>query len=66
MAIRISATPTILREEEGTFITLTLTSSEPVPPTGLVITVDSGVPNALGQFDVFATEFNNETTSLEP
>ncbi len=59
MAIGITATPTVLNEEQGTFVTLTLTSTDPVPAAGVDVTVDSGVENALGQFDVFATEFTN-------
>ncbi|MGF1676337.1 MAG: hypothetical protein ACFCUV_22025, partial [Rivularia sp. (in: cyanobacteria)] len=59
MTISISASPTVLIEEEGTEVTITLTSSEPIPPGGLVVTVDSPTENALGQFDVFAAQFVN-------
>lgn len=56
MAISISANPTVLVEEEGTSLTITLTSSEPIPEGGLVVSVDSETENALAQLDVFATE----------
>lgn len=54
MAISITATPSVLVEEEGTLVTLTLNSSEPIPEGGLVLTVSSETVNALGQFDVLA------------
>ncbi len=59
MAVSISANPTVLVEEEGTVLTITLTSDEPIPEGGLVVTVDSETENALAQLDVFATEFEN-------
>ncbi|MEM6404810.1 MAG: hypothetical protein AAF757_32060 [Cyanobacteria bacterium P01_D01_bin.116] len=55
--ISINATPTVLIEEEGTQLTITLTSSEPIPEQGLVVAVDSDIENALGQFDLFTTQF---------
>ena len=38
MAVSISANPTVLTEEEGTLLTITFTSSEPIPEDGLVVT----------------------------
>ena len=65
MAISISANPTVLVEEEGTEVTLTISSSEPIPESGLVVSVDSDVENALGQFDLFTTQFENvQLTSI--
>ena len=63
--ISINATPTVLIEEEGTQVAITLTSSEPIPEEGLVIGLDSDVENALGQFDLFTTQFENlQLTSI--
>ena len=63
--ISINATPTVLIEEEGTQLTITLTSSEPIPESGLVVSIDSDVENALGQFDLFTTQFENlQLTSI--
>ena len=59
MAISITATPSVLVEEEGTLVTLTLNSNEPIPEGGLVLTVSSETVNALGQFDVLATQPEN-------
>ena len=59
MTVSITATPTLLIEEEGTQVAITLTSSEPIPPGGLIVDVDSDVENALGQFDLFTTQFEN-------
>ena len=59
MAIGISANPTVLTEEQGTELVITLTSSEPIPADGLVVTIDSPTENALGQLDVFAAQFEN-------
>lgn len=46
MTIGITATPTVLVEEEGTVVTLTLTSTDPIPDGGLVLTIDSGATRA--------------------
>ncbi|MEL6463113.1 MAG: hypothetical protein AAFQ91_33680, partial [Cyanobacteria bacterium J06621_15] len=63
--ISINATPTVLVEEENTQLTITLTSSEPIPEEGLVVGVDSDIENALGQFDLFTTQFENvQLTSI--
>ncbi|MEO1185670.1 MAG: hypothetical protein AAFX46_13750 [Cyanobacteria bacterium J06636_27] len=59
MAVSISANPTVLVEEEGTVLTITLTSSEPIPEGGLTVGIDSPTENALGQLDVFAAQFSN-------
>ncbi|MEM6752873.1 MAG: hypothetical protein AAF630_07890, partial [Cyanobacteria bacterium P01_C01_bin.38] len=59
MAISIFANPTVLIEEDMTEVTITLTSSEPIPADGLIVAIDSPTENALGQFDVFAARFVN-------
>ena len=59
MAVSISANPTVLIEEEGTVLTITLNSDEPIPEGGLTVTIDSPTENALGQLDVFAAQFSN-------
>ena len=59
MAISISSSPNVLVEEEGTLLTLTISSDEPIPEGGLELTVSSELENALGQFDVFAAQFDN-------
>ncbi len=59
MAVSISANPTVLVEEEGTVLTITLASSEAIPEDGLVVSIDSPTENALGQLDVFAAQFSN-------
>ena len=59
MAISISSSPSVLVEEEGTLLTLTISSDEPIPEGGLELTVSSELENALGQFDVFAAQFDN-------
>ncbi|MBE9215244.1 hypothetical protein IQ247_21700 [Plectonema cf. radiosum LEGE 06105] len=59
MTISISASPNVLIEEEGTLLTLTINSSEPIPEGGLVLTISSELENALGQFDVLATQVEN-------
>ena len=59
MTISISSSPSVLIEEEGTLLTLTISSDEPIPEGGLELTVSSELENALGQFDVFAAQFEN-------
>ncbi|MEM8780044.1 MAG: hypothetical protein AAGF26_14455, partial [Cyanobacteria bacterium P01_G01_bin.49] len=59
MTISITATPTVLVEEESTQVVITLSSDEPIPEGGLVLTVNSETVNALGQFDVLATQSEN-------
>ena len=59
MAISISASPKVLTEEESTLLTLTISSDEPIPEGGLEVVVSSELENALGQFDVFAAQFDN-------
>ena len=59
MTISINAAPIVLIEEEKTQVTFTINSSEPIPAGGLVLTIDSGVENALGQFDLLATQLDN-------
>ena len=59
MAISISASPNVLTEEESTLLRLTISSDEAIPEGGLELTVSSELENALGQFDVFAAQFDN-------
>ncbi|MEM6755248.1 MAG: hypothetical protein AAF630_20030, partial [Cyanobacteria bacterium P01_C01_bin.38] len=63
MAIGISASPDVLIEEEGTRLTVTLTSSEPIPDGGLVVSLASNLENVQDQFDItgiiFGTAFEN-------
>ena len=59
MTISIRATPSILVEEEATQLIITFTSSESIPNEGLLINVDSDVANALGQFNLLTTQFDN-------
>ena len=59
MAIGISASPTVLVEEEQTVTTITLTSSEPIPEGGLTVGIESPTVNGLAQLDVFAAQFEN-------
>ncbi|MEM8827918.1 MAG: amidase family protein [Cyanobacteria bacterium P01_G01_bin.19] len=59
MTVSISATPSVLVEEERTQLAITLTSSEPIPNGGLLVSVDSDVANALGQFNLLTTQFDN-------
>ncbi len=59
MAIQLTASPTVLVEEAGTTVTLTITSTEPIPASGIEVTISSPTVNALGQFDVFAAQFSN-------
>ncbi|MCJ8283381.1 MAG: hypothetical protein MJK14_27225 [Rivularia sp. ALOHA_DT_140] len=59
MTVGISANPLVLNEEQGTVLTFTITSSEPIPSGGLAIGIDSDVENALGQFDISNAGFNN-------
>jgi len=54
--ISISASPTLLIEEENTATTLTLQLSEPPPADGLIVpfdvSIDSGAPDPLAQFNL--------------
>ncbi|MGD1917698.1 MAG: amidase family protein [Pleurocapsa sp.] len=59
MTISISASPSVLVEESATHLTITLTSSEPIPNEGLLVSVDSDVANALGQFSLSTSRFDN-------
>ncbi|MEM8780440.1 MAG: amidase family protein, partial [Cyanobacteria bacterium P01_G01_bin.49] len=59
MTISINATPSLLTEESATQLIITLTSSEPIPNEGLLVSLDSDVANALGQFNLLTTQFDN-------
>jgi hypothetical protein len=56
--IGITAAPTTLIEDEGTLTTLTFTLSEPPPADGLIVNLTSDMINSLGEFDVFAAQFD--------
>lgn len=58
MNISLSVNPSVLIEEEGTVATLTFTLSEPPPPEGIRVTVDSDTARALAEFNVFSASFN--------
>jgi Ca2+-binding RTX toxin-like protein len=49
--ISVSAAPTTLIESEGTALTVTLTTDDPLPEGGVVVFLDSGVPLSLNEFD---------------
>ena len=50
--VSLSASPTTLIEDEGTETTLTLSLDEPPPADGLRVVIGTGIPGALGNFDV--------------
>ena len=51
--ISLTSDITTLIEDEGTEVTFTLNLSEPPPADGLVVSIGTGKPFALGDFDVF-------------
>jgi len=53
--IGVTATPTELIESEQTRIELTFTATGELPAEGVVLALDSGVPRAIAEFDVTAS-----------
>ena len=59
LIVSIEVTQTVLIEEEETPLTITLTANRPIPDEGVIVSIDSDVENALGQFDLLRTQFDN-------
>lgn len=57
MKIGFTANPTTLIEDQKTTFTLTFTLDQPPSSEGLLVTIDSDIPRALAELDVFAAEF---------
>ena len=60
--ITLSADTTVLVESEGTEVTLTISLSSPPPEGGLQVSVETGKPFALGDFDIFPPPPQASTT----
>jgi hypothetical protein len=56
MKVSLSATPVVLKEQDETTLTLTFRLSEPPPPEGINVIVDSDVADAIREFDVGGIE----------
>ncbi|MBF2050492.1 cadherin-like domain-containing protein [Leptolyngbya sp. NK1-12] len=58
MKIGFTANPTTLIEDQKTTFTLTFTLDQLPPSEGLLVSIDSDIPRALAELDVFAAEFS--------
>jgi hypothetical protein len=61
LTVRVAATPYALTEAEQTVLTVTLTLSETPLDGGIDVSLESGIPNALAQFDLSAAIYNGAT-----
>lgn len=55
--VSLSAAPTVLKEAEGTAITLTFTLDQAPPAGGVTVYLDSATLDSIKEFDVSALEF---------
>jgi hypothetical protein len=59
--VSLSATPTLLKEAEGTALTLTFSLDKAPPEEGVKVYLDSNTVNALGEFDISTLAFTGGT-----